>query len=66
MRELAPKEQKVIQEFDKVRPGLGALAERNIRNNQYTGWADIIAEMKEEDIKIKTDSEVNMIILGDQ
>lgn len=65
MKDLTAKEQKVIEEFSKVRPDLGALAERNIRNNQYTGWADIIAEMKEEDIKVKTDSEVNMIILGD-
>lgn len=62
-RPLTAKEQKVIQEFDKARPGLGDLAERNIRNNQHTGWADIIAEMKEEDIKVKTDSEANMHVL---
>ncbi len=65
MEDLTPKEQKVIQEFSKVRPDLGAIAERNIRNNDRTGWADIIAEMNEEDIKIKKDPEANMIILED-
>lgn len=65
MKDLTPKEQKVIQEFSKVRPDLGRIAEQNIRNNERTGWADIIAEMKEEDIKVKTDSEANMIILED-
>lgn len=63
MKDLTPKEQKVIQEFSKVRPDLGRIAEHNIRNNERTGWADIIAEMKEEDIKVKTDSEANMNIL---
>ncbi len=63
MQDLTPKEQKVIQEFSKVRPDLGAIAERNIRNNERTGWADIIAEMKEEDIKVKRDTEANMNIL---
>ena len=63
MKDLTPKEQKVIQEFSKVRPDLGVIAERNIRNNEYTGWADIIAEMKEEDIKVKCDPEANMNIL---
>lgn len=65
MEDLTPKEQKVIQEFSKVRPDLGRIAEQNIRNNERTGWADIIAEMKEEDIRVKTDSEANMIILED-
>lgn len=64
-KELTPKEQKVIQEFDKARPGLGAIAESNIRNNDRTGWADIIAEMPEKSIKVQRDSEANMIILGD-
>lgn len=65
MKDLTPKERKVIQEFSKIRPNLGEIAERNIRNNDCTGWADIIAEMPEESIKIHRDSEANMMILGD-
>lgn len=64
MKNFTPKEQKVIQEFSKVRPDLGELAAKNILNNQYTGWRDIIAEMNEEDIKIKNNSEANVVILG--
>ena len=63
MEDLTPKEQKVIQEFSKIRLDLGRIAEQNIRNNERTGWADIIAEMKEEDIRVKTDSEASMNIL---
>lgn len=49
-RELTPKEQKVIQEFEAARPGLGAIAEANIRNNERTGWADIIADTPEDEL----------------
>jgi hypothetical protein len=51
-RELTPSEQKVVQEFESARAGLGAIAESNIRNNARTGWADIIAEMDESEIEI--------------
>jgi hypothetical protein len=51
-RELTSKEQKVVQEFESARAGLGAIAESNIRNNARTGWADIIAEMDESEIEI--------------
>jgi hypothetical protein len=42
-RSLTANELKVIEEFEKARPGLGAMAESNIRNNDKTGWADIQA-----------------------
>lgn len=47
-RELTEKEKKAIAEFDRARPGLGAIAESNIRNNDKTGWAEIIADTPEE------------------
>jgi len=47
---LTPKEQKVVEEFEKARPGLGAVAESNIRNNNFTGWAEIIADTPEEEL----------------
>lgn len=50
LRQLTPKEQKVIQEFESARPGLGEIAEKNIRNNGKTGWADIIADTPKEDL----------------
>ncbi|MBD2202740.1 hypothetical protein H6G33_17835 [Calothrix sp. FACHB-1219] len=49
-RQLTPKEQKVISEFESARPGLGKIAESNIRNNDQTGWADIIADTPEEEL----------------
>ncbi|MCC5606654.1 hypothetical protein LC612_07600 [Nostoc sp. CHAB 5834] len=47
---LTPKEQKVVEEFESVRPGLGAVAESNIRNNDKTGWAEIIADTPESEL----------------
>ncbi|WGV23460.1 hypothetical protein [Halotia branconii] len=58
-RPLTPKEQKVIQEFEAVRPGTGALAENNIRNNDKTGWADIIADTPEEELVAREGSSTN-------
>lgn len=52
-RPLTPKEQKVVAEFEKARPGLGAIAERNIRNNHLTGWADIIADTPESELVVR-------------
>ena len=49
-RPLTPKEQKVIAEFDRARPGLGEMTERNIRNNDKTGWAEIIADTPESEL----------------
>ncbi|WP_414579619.1 hypothetical protein [Anabaena sp. CCY 9402-a] len=49
-RELTPKEQKAIDEFEAARPGLGAIAETNILNNNITGWADIIADTPENEL----------------
>ncbi|MEH2065129.1 MAG: hypothetical protein V7K50_23195 [Nostoc sp.] len=56
---LTPKEQKVVEEFEKARPGLGAIAETNIRNNDKTGWADIIADTPEEDLVARQGSASN-------
>jgi hypothetical protein len=50
-RQLTPKEQKVIDEFEKMRPGTGAIAENNIRSDQ-TGWADIIADTPEDELNV--------------
>jgi hypothetical protein len=52
-RELTPKEQKVIAEFESARPGLGAIAETNIRNNDKTGWADTIADTPDDELVAK-------------
>jgi hypothetical protein len=56
---LTPKEQKVVDEFESARPGLGAIAENNIRNNERTGWADIIADTPEEDLVAREGSATN-------
>ncbi|MDZ7970820.1 MAG: hypothetical protein RM368_38850, partial [Nostoc sp. DedSLP03] len=50
MKPLTPKEQKVVDEFENARPGLGAIAENNIRHNDKTGWADIIADTPESEL----------------
>jgi hypothetical protein len=57
--QLTPKEQKVVDELEKARPGLGAIAESNIRNNDKTGWADIIADTLEEDLVAREGSSTN-------
>lgn len=49
-RPLTPKEQKVVDEFESARPGLGAIAQSNIINNDKTGWADLIADTPEEEL----------------
>lgn len=49
-RELTPKEQKVVEQFEAARPGLGAIAQTNILNNHLTGWADIIADTPEDEL----------------
>ncbi len=51
-RPLTYKEQLAIQQFEKLRPGSGEQAKRNILNNHLTGWADIIADMTEEQITL--------------
>ncbi|MBC1235655.1 hypothetical protein [Nostoc sp. 2RC] len=61
-RPLTPKEQKVIEQFESARPGLGEIAERNIRNNDKTGWADIIADTPEEELVISEGSAANSFI----
>lgn len=58
-QELTPKEQKVISEFEAVRPGLGAIAETNIRNNDKTGWADSIADIPEDELVVKAGFSTN-------
>jgi hypothetical protein len=61
-RQLTPKEQKVVEEFESARPGLGPIAENNIRNNDSTGWADIIADTPEEKLVVRDDSSTNSFI----
>lgn len=51
-RPLTYKEQLVVEQFDKLRPGYGEIARRNILNNHLTGWADIANEMTEEQITL--------------
>ncbi|MHC5725742.1 MAG: hypothetical protein ACYT04_40625 [Nostoc sp.] len=53
---LTPKEQKVIDAFESARPGLGAIAENNIRHNDKTGWADIIADTPESELVVREGS----------
>ncbi|MEH2342544.1 MAG: hypothetical protein V7K22_12965 [Nostoc sp.] len=59
---LTPKEQKVVEEFEKARPGLGAIAENNIRNNDKTGWAEIIADTPESELVSRDGSATNSFI----
>jgi hypothetical protein len=61
-RELTPKEQKVVNEFEAARPGLGAIAENNIRNNDRTGWADIIDDTPEEELTVTEGTSSNSFI----
>ena len=49
MRQLTAKEQKTIDEFEKARPGLGAIARQHILS-PHTGWAEIIADTPIEQI----------------
>jgi hypothetical protein len=50
-KDLTDKEKKVIEAFESARPGLGAIVESNIRNNDKTGWAESIASLDESEIK---------------
>lgn len=47
---LTPKEQKVVEAFEQARPGLGEIAEQNVRSPN-TGWKEIIADMPDKEIK---------------
>ncbi len=55
---LTPKEQKVVKEFEEARPGLGEVALQNI-TSPHTGWAEIIADIPEGEIKAKTGTASN-------
>jgi hypothetical protein len=48
-RALTPKEQKVVQAFDRAHPELGKAAEANIRN-KASGWAAQIEATPAEEI----------------
>ncbi|MBH8575745.1 hypothetical protein I8752_22610 [Nostocaceae cyanobacterium CENA369] len=61
-RSLTPKEQKVVDEFEKACPGMGEIAERNIRDNQSTGWADIIADTPDDHLVAKEGFSSNSFI----
>ncbi|MEH2467499.1 hypothetical protein [Nostoc sp.] len=58
-RQLTPKEQKVVDGFEQARAGLGAIAENNIRHNDKTGWAEIIADTPEEKLVVREGSASN-------
>lgn len=60
-RELTAKELKAIDEFDRVRPGLGAIAENNIRSSG-TGWAEIIADTPEKELIAREGKSSNSFI----
>lgn len=53
-RDLTPKEEKVIDEFDRARPGLGEQVERDIRNPN-SGYAEIIEDTPKEELVLKVD-----------
>jgi hypothetical protein len=55
---LTAKEQKLVNQFEEARPGLGAIALSNI-TNPNTGWAEIIADMPEGSIKAETGTASN-------
>lgn len=56
-RELTAKEQLVVDAYEQARPGLGAIAETNIRN-PHTGWSEII-ESTPEDQLTKTEEKTS-------
>lgn len=47
---LTSKEQAVVSAYAEVQPELGEITRRNIVNNDKTGWADIVADMSDEEI----------------
>lgn len=53
-RDLTPKEQQVIEEFDRARPGLGEMVERDIQNPN-SGYAEIIKDTPAEELVLKVD-----------
>jgi hypothetical protein len=55
---LTPKEQKVVEEFEKARPGDGAYVAQSI-SSPHTGWAEIIADMPEGSIQAETGTASN-------
>ena len=55
---LTPKEQKVVEAFEKARPGYGEVATQNI-TSPHTGWAESIADMAEGSIKAQTGTASN-------
>ena len=59
--ELTDKEQKVIAAFEEARPGLGAIAEQNIRTST-TGWREGIADMDESEIVTREGTASNSFI----
>jgi hypothetical protein len=61
-RPLTSKEQKVIEQFESARPGLGAIAQNNILNNDKTGWADIIADTPEGELVVSEGSASNSFV----
>jgi hypothetical protein len=50
--ELTDKEQRVVDAFERARPGLGAITEQNIRTST-TGWRETIADMDESEIVVR-------------
>jgi hypothetical protein len=55
---LTPKEQKVVEEFERARPGYGKIAIQNI-TSPYTGWAESIADTLPTEIEVKTGTASN-------
>lgn len=51
-RELTSKEQKVVEGYEAARPGLGKIAEQNIRNDS-SGWKETIEDTPEEELVVK-------------
>ncbi len=55
---LTAKEQKVVEAFEEARPGDGKYVAQSI-SSSYTGWAEIIADMPEGEIKVETGTASN-------
>ena len=49
---LTHKEQLVVDQFEKMRPGYGVIARQRILS-QSSGWKQIIADMSEEEITLE-------------
>ncbi|MGB3755053.1 MAG: hypothetical protein WBA07_01585 [Rivularia sp. (in: cyanobacteria)] len=60
-KSLTSKEQKVVDEFNSARPGLGELVEKEIRNSN-SGVSELIESIDDSEIKVKESTSNNSFV----